>query len=84
MFTQGALPGILMGLTELSKSELKLKRLSHKQGLLGLEKVLQYMIDEWAKDIKRNQLPTILTGIGPVHPIIQLGKSHFITQLLNS
>nr|XP_027201257.1 autophagy-related protein 2 homolog A-like [Dermatophagoides pteronyssinus] len=57
---QGALPGIALGLAQLNQSELYLKKLSNKHGLLGLDKVIQYAIEEWGRDIKRNQLPSIL------------------------
>lgn len=69
---QGALPGLLLGLAQLNQSELHLKKLSNKHGLLGFEKVLAYAIDEWAKDIKRNQLPSILGGVGPMKSFIHL------------
>ncbi|KAJ6216747.1 hypothetical protein RDWZM_007904 [Blomia tropicalis] len=69
---QGALPGIFLGLAQLNQSELHLKKLSNKHGILGFEKVLSYVIEEWAKDIKRNQLPSILGGVGPMHSFIQL------------
>ena len=41
-----------MGLAQLNQSELCLKRLSNKHGLLGIEKVILYAIEEWGKDIK--------------------------------
>ncbi|KAH9422374.1 Autophagy protein [Dermatophagoides pteronyssinus] len=69
---QGALPGIALGLAQLNQSELYLKKLSNKHGLLGLDKVIQYAIEEWGRDIKRNQLPSILGGVGPMHSFIQL------------
>jgi len=53
---------------------LKLKKLSNNHGLLGLDKVLAYAIDEWSRDIKRNQLPSILGGVGPMPAVIQLGE----------
>nr|XP_046908744.1 autophagy-related protein 2 homolog B-like [Dermatophagoides farinae] len=69
---QGALPGIALGLAQLNQSELYLKKLTNKHGLLGIDKVIQYAIEEWGRDIKRNQLPSILGGVGPMHSFIQL------------
>ncbi|XP_052770169.1 autophagy-related protein 2 homolog B-like [Mya arenaria] len=67
----GTLAG-LGGLVSLNKAELKLKRLSYKQGLLGSDRVLMYCGNEWLTDIRLNQLPTILGGFGPVHAFVQL------------
>ncbi|KAB0799030.1 hypothetical protein PPYR_06910 [Photinus pyralis] len=70
--THGPLPGLLMGLGQLNCSELKLKRLSHRHGLLGLEKLVSYCLHEWLHDIKKNQLPSLLGGVGPMHSVVQL------------
>lgn len=56
----------------MNSSELKLKKLVKEDGLLGFDKVVMFAIDEWGKDIKRNQLPSILGGVGPMHSFIQL------------
>ncbi|XP_023222946.1 autophagy-related protein 2 homolog B-like isoform X2 [Centruroides sculpturatus] len=69
---QGALAGILMGLGQLNNSELKLKRLSYRHGLLGIDKLLAYILNEWLTDIRRNQLPSVLVGVGPMHSVVQL------------
>lgn len=71
---QGALAGILMGLAQLNQSELRLKRLYNKHGMLGIDRVLLYAIQEWTRDIKRHQLPSLLGGVGPMHSVIQLCK----------
>ncbi|CAG2100351.1 unnamed protein product [Medioppia subpectinata] len=71
-FDRGALQGLFLGLGQLNQSELRLKRLHNKQGLLGFDKVLSYVLNEWTKDIKRNQLPALLGGVGPMHSFIQL------------
>lgn len=68
----GALPGLLLGLAQLNQCELHLKKLNNKHGLLGFEKVLAYAIEEWAKDIKSKQLPSILGGVGPINSFIKL------------
>ncbi|EMP30978.1 Autophagy-related protein 2 like protein B [Chelonia mydas] len=69
---QGTLAGILIGLAQLNCSELKLKRLCYRHGLLGVDKLFSYAIAEWLNDIKKNQLPGILGGVGPMHSLVQL------------
>ncbi|KAH0620382.1 hypothetical protein JD844_020772 [Phrynosoma platyrhinos] len=69
---QGTLAGILIGLAQLNCSELKLKKLCYRHGLLGVDKLFSYAISEWLNDIKKNQLPGILGGVGPMHSLVQL------------
>ncbi|XP_058018623.1 autophagy-related protein 2 homolog B [Ahaetulla prasina] len=69
---QGTLAGILIGLAQLNCSELKLKRLCYRHGLLGVDKLFSYALSEWLNDIRKNQLPGILGGVGPIHSLIQL------------
>ncbi|XP_075983297.1 autophagy-related 2 isoform X2 [Anticarsia gemmatalis] len=68
----GPVAGLLMGLGQLNCSELTLKRLDYKLGLLGLDKLIQWALHEWLSDIKRHQLPGLLSGIGPMHSLLQL------------
>ncbi|KAG7200135.1 hypothetical protein KM043_000574 [Ampulex compressa] len=70
--THGPLAGLLMGLAQLNCSELRLKRLSHRHGLLGFDKLLAFLLSEWLQDIKKNQLPGLLGGVGPMHSLVQL------------
>ncbi|KAB0404107.1 hypothetical protein E2I00_008860 [Balaenoptera physalus] len=56
----------------LNCSELKLKRLCCRHGLLGVDKVLGYALNEWLQDIRKNQLPGLLGGVGPMHSVVQL------------
>lgn len=70
--THGPLAGLLMGLAQLNCSELRLKRLSHRHGLLGYDKLLAYLASEWLQDIKKNQLPGLLSGVGPMYSVVQL------------
>lgn len=72
--THGPLAGLLMGLAQLNCSELRLKRLSHRYGLLGYDKLLAYLASEWLQDIKKNQLPGLLSGVGPMYSVVQLCK----------
>uniref|UniRef100_A0A8B9LWH5 Autophagy related 2B n=1 Tax=Astyanax mexicanus TaxID=7994 RepID=A0A8B9LWH5_ASTMX len=69
---QGTFAGIVIGLTQLNCSELKLRRLCYRQGLLGVDKLFSYAINEWLSDIKKNQLPGLLGGVGPIHSLVQL------------
>ncbi|XP_023559729.1 autophagy-related protein 2 homolog A isoform X3 [Octodon degus] len=68
----GTFAGLLIGLAQLNCSELKLKRLCCRHGLLGVDKVLGYALNEWLQDIRKNQLPGLLGGIGPMHSVVQL------------
>ncbi|KAM3960547.1 LOW QUALITY PROTEIN: autophagy-related protein 2 homolog A-like [Aphomia sociella] len=68
----GPVAGLLMGLGQLNCSELTLKRLDYRLGLLGLEKLVQWALHEWLTDIKSHQLPGLLSGIGPMHSLLQL------------
>lgn len=72
--THGPLPGLLMGLGQLNCSELRLKRLSNRHGILGVDKLFTYLITEWLNDIKRNQLPSLLGGVGPMRSLVQLSR----------
>uniref|UniRef100_A0A667ZKG5 Autophagy related 2A n=1 Tax=Myripristis murdjan TaxID=586833 RepID=A0A667ZKG5_9TELE len=74
---QGTFAGILIGLAQLNCSELKLKRLCCRHGLLGVDKVIQYAVTEWLTDIRKNQLLGILGGVGPMHSVVQLFRDLF-------
>ena len=63
-----------LDLEQLNQCELRLKPLNNKHGILGIDKVLTYAINEWTTDIKRNQLPSLLGGVGPMHSLMQLCK----------
>ncbi|GJQ86644.1 putative autophagy-related protein C terminal domain, partial [Trypoxylus dichotomus] len=70
--THGPLTGLLLGLGHLNCSELRLKSLHNRNGLLGVEKLISYCLQEWLEDIKNNQLPSLLGGVGPMHSLVQL------------
>ncbi|XP_058684948.1 autophagy-related protein 2 homolog A-like [Poecile atricapillus] len=72
---QGALAGILIGLARLNCSQLRLKRLCHRQGLLGLSRVVSYAVSEWLRDIRCHQLPGLLGGVAPVHAVLRLWRA---------
>lgn len=71
-FEQGTIPGLLMGLAHLNQSELYLKRLHQKRGILGVDRVIQYALMEWFDDIKKKQIPSIIGSIGPMNSVRQL------------
>lgn len=43
--------------------------------LLGWDKLLEYSIDEWLKDITSYQLPLLFKGVGPLNSFSQLGEA---------
>uniref|UniRef100_A0A3P9IZC0 Autophagy related 2B n=1 Tax=Oryzias latipes TaxID=8090 RepID=A0A3P9IZC0_ORYLA len=69
---QGTFAGIVFGLTQLNCSELKLRQLCYRQGLLGVDKLFSYALNEWLNDIKTNQLQGILSGVAPIHTLVKL------------
>ncbi|XP_023297749.2 autophagy-related protein 2 homolog A [Lucilia cuprina] len=70
--SKGPIAGLLMGLGQLQCSEIILRKIVYRRGLLGFEKVCNYLCKEWLRDIKRNQLPKILSGVGPTYAFVQL------------
>ncbi|XP_030386757.1 autophagy-related protein 2 homolog B isoform X2 [Scaptodrosophila lebanonensis] len=70
--SRGPITGLLMGLAQLQGSGICLREIINRRGLLGWDRLLTFLCKEWLKDIKRNQLPTILSGIGPTNAVLQL------------
>lgn len=68
----GPVAGLLIGLGQLNQSEITLKSIVHKSGLLGMDKLIHYISSEWMNDIRRNQLPSVLGGVGPMHSVSKL------------
>ena len=68
----GAIAGILAGLTSLNCSELTLKKVHYRNGISGLDKLITLLVTEWLADIRQNQIPRILGGVGPMHSFLQL------------
>ncbi|XP_014663890.1 PREDICTED: autophagy-related protein 2 homolog B-like isoform X2 [Priapulus caudatus] len=69
---QGTFTGLIIGLAQFNCTELKLKKLSYRHGLLGLDKLAVYAVKEWLEDIKKCQIPNILGGVGPMSSLVQL------------
>lgn len=80
-FNRGPIAGLIMGLGQLQCSEIKLKAISHRHGILGIDRLLNFMLQEWLQDIKRNQLPSILSGVGPMYSLVQLCELAFFEQI---
>lgn len=72
--SHGPLAGLLMGLGQLQCSEIRLKRISYRHGILGFERLINFLVQEWLQDIKKRQLPKILGGVGPMYSLVQLCK----------
>ncbi|CAB4005705.1 autophagy-related 2 homolog B isoform X1 [Paramuricea clavata] len=69
---QRSLAGVLFAFAQLNCSEITLRRLCHRSGLMGFDRVLSYALNEWANDIKKRQIPGILGGVGPTYSFVQL------------
>lgn len=82
--SHGPLAGLLMGLGQLQCSEIRLKRISYRHGILGFDRLLNFLIQEWLQDIKKRQLPKILGGVGPMYSLVQLCKFHLIELLIQN
>ncbi|XP_065094861.1 autophagy-related protein 2 homolog A-like [Ochlerotatus camptorhynchus] len=70
--SRGPLAGLLMGLGQLQCSEIRLKKISYRHGLLGVDRLISFLLQEWLQDIKKKQLPKILGGVGPMYSLVQL------------
>eukprot|EP00096_Caligus_rogercresseyi_P000463 TRINITY_DN10923_c0_g1_i1.p1 TRINITY_DN10923_c0_g1~~TRINITY_DN10923_c0_g1_i1.p1 ORF type:complete len:827 (+),score=294.23 TRINITY_DN10923_c0_g1_i1:31-2481(+) len=70
--TQGTLKGLLVGLANLNCSELTLKAISYQHGILGLERLFKLLLSDWLEDVKSNQVPALLGGVGPMYSFLQL------------
>ena len=79
--SHGPVAGLLMGLGQLQCSEIRLKKISYRHGVLGVDRLLNFLIQEWLQGIKKRQLPKILGGVGPMYSLVQLCK---FVQFLNS
>ncbi|KAL5463584.1 hypothetical protein EMCRGX_G032495 [Ephydatia muelleri] len=70
--SMGTFAGILLGLSCLDCSEVKLKSISLKNGILGWDKLTEQVTTEWLDDIRTYQIPRIIKGVGPMHHVAQL------------
>lgn len=49
-----------------------------------MDKVIQYAVTEWLTDIRKNQLPGILGGVGPMHSVVQLCELKLLVSAPNT
>lgn len=75
--SHGPIMGLIMGLGQLNCSKIKLKKINYRRGLLGIDRVLHYLVKEWLNHIKNRQLPSLLQGIGPMNSIVIFCKFEF-------
>lgn len=68
--SHGPIMGLIMGLSQLNCSKIKLKKIVYRRGLLGIDKVFYHLVKEWLHHIKNSQLPSLLQGIGPMNSIV--------------
>lgn len=54
--------------------DLKINSFRLNYRILGMEKLAAFLLNEWAADIKKNQLPSLLGGVGPMYSFVQLCK----------
>jgi len=69
LFTSRPFLNLLIGLAQLSKVDIHLKRISYKRGLKGYDKLLTFLLEEWLNDIRPVD---VITAIGPLSPISQI------------
>jgi autophagy-related protein 2 len=69
LFESGPLLNLLIGLAQLAKVDIYLKRISYNHGLLGYEKLLTFLLNEWLNDIHPAHL---IRGIVPLASISQI------------
>ncbi|CAJ0959444.1 unnamed protein product, partial [Mesorhabditis belari] len=72
----GAVLGVLKGLGKLNRTEIVLKEIICRNGLLGYDRCLQYAIDEWSDDIV-SHFPNVLASCGPISPLVQIGRGFY-------
>ncbi|CAG5127060.1 unnamed protein product [Candidula unifasciata] len=64
--------GLMLGLISLNGSVITLRKLHLQKGLLGWNKLLMYIANEWLKDIRLNQIHSILKGFGSFSILCQI------------
>lgn len=74
---QGALLGLLIGMTNLKCTELRLKEVRNDRGILGFNKCVQHAVDQWVQDIRTNQIPNVVGSYQPISSLVQIGECFF-------
>ena len=57
----------------LDRAEIQLKRII-VFGISGFDRLHKILNDLWVADVTRNQLPTVLQGLAPLRPIVNVGN----------
>jgi autophagy-related protein 2 len=65
----GQFVNLLIGLAQLAKVDIYLKRISYKRGLLGYEKLVTFLLNEWLNDIRPSD---VIKGIVPLSSLSQI------------
>lgn len=77
LLSHGTVAALLMSVGDLQNIELKLKRLNNRHGILGFDKLLRFILQEWTDDIK-SQVASIIGGIGPLHSLMKLCEYFYL------
>jgi len=70
--TQGSCVALLTGLTSVNCSQLCFKEILIEKSIMSVPRLFESIINTWTEDIKNNQIPRILGGLGPAHSALQL------------
>lgn len=76
---KGVLCSLILGLASLDNTEIKLKKLCNRYGIDGFENVLNFILEQWLDDIKKNQLQNVLIGVGPMQALVQLCEYYVLS-----
>ncbi|TMS36037.1 hypothetical protein L596_003303 [Steinernema carpocapsae] len=68
----GAIMGLLIGMSKLHCTELRLKEMNTRKGVATLGRCFQFAAGEWLNDIRNHQLPTIFGSLGALSSITHL------------
>lgn len=49
--------------------------------ILGFDKLMSFVVSEWVQDIKKNQLPNLIGGVGPMHSLVQLCMKYLFCKI---
>lgn len=74
VYDQGNIAHLITRIGNLHDVELELKKFSCSRGLLGYERVLRFILQEWTIDLK-NQSTNFLGGLAPIKIISKLCKN---------
>ncbi|KAI6171646.1 Autophagy-related protein 2 [Aphelenchoides besseyi] len=67
----GAFVGFLMGVVDMKRTQLTLRELHNRRGVLGYRKLSEYMRNEWESDIAQ-QWGNLLSSYGPIQSLVEI------------